>query len=105
MSSDKEYIKELTNMLLKTASEHDELAEDANERIAKLRLKVADLNKYILFHMVDMNNKVTRLEVIGPDSGRAYVKWDCRIETSYQDDGRTLKIFVRKDMEMNPDTI
>jgi hypothetical protein len=37
---------------------------------------------------------VTRFEVID-QSGRAYVRHDVEIELSYQDDGRTLKVFVR----------
>lgn len=36
---------------------------------------------------------VTRLEVID-HTGRAYVIWNSSIELSYQDEGRTLKIFV-----------
>ena len=38
-------------------------------------------------------NDVTRLEVID-NNGRQYVMWDCKVELSYQDDGKTLKIFV-----------
>jgi hypothetical protein len=38
--------------------------------------------------------KVTRFEVID-ETGRAYVKHHVEIELSYQDDGRTLKVFVR----------
>jgi hypothetical protein len=37
--------------------------------------------------------KVTRLEVID-HTGRAYVIYNADVELSYQDDGRTLKIFV-----------
>jgi hypothetical protein len=36
---------------------------------------------------------VTRLEVIGP-KGRIFTQWDCAVELSYQDAGRTLKVFV-----------
>ena len=39
------------------------------------------------------NSKVTRFEVID-EKGRAYTKHNCKIELSYQDDGRTLKVFV-----------
>lgn len=43
--------------------------------------------------------KVTRVEVIdhSPDGkGRAFVKWGVKsLELSYQDDGRTLKIFIK----------
>lgn len=38
-------------------------------------------------------NDVTRLEVID-NNGRQYVMWNCKVELSYQDDGKTLKIFV-----------
>jgi hypothetical protein len=45
-----------------------------------------------------MNNstdKVTRVEVIDQD-GRSYVNWDDnnKVELSFQDDGRTLKVFI-----------
>jgi len=43
--------------------------------------------------------KVTRVEVIQhspPHTGRAYVNMDCKdVEIQYQDDGRTLKIFLK----------
>lgn len=44
---------------------------------------------------------ITKLEVID-ESGRVYVYNECKIELSYQDDGRTLKIFV-KNKELNND--
>jgi hypothetical protein len=47
------------------------------------------------------NNKITRFEVID-DSGRVYVNNKCQIELSYQDDGRTLKVFVGK--QLNEET-
>lgn len=37
--------------------------------------------------------KVTRFEVIDA-SGRTFTAWGCAVELSYQDDGRTLKVFV-----------
>lgn len=39
--------------------------------------------------------EVNRVEVID-DSGRAYVKWEdwLNVDLSYQDNGKTLKIFV-----------
>lgn len=39
--------------------------------------------------------KETRIEVID-ESVRKFVKWDCEIEESIQDDGRTLKLFIKK---------
>lgn len=39
------------------------------------------------------NSKVTRFEVID-DNGRVYTTKDCKVELSYQDDGRTLKVFI-----------
>ena len=38
-------------------------------------------------------SKVTRFEVID-ENGRAYTQKDCKVELSYQDDGRTLKVFI-----------
>lgn len=47
----------------------------------------------------DPNEKVTRLEVIDGD-GRSYTNWKVEsLEFSYQDDGRTLKIFVREKVD------
>ena len=40
------------------------------------------------------NSKLTRFEVID-ENGRAYTKRDCNVELSYQDDGRTLKVFIK----------
>lgn len=42
-------------------------------------------------------SKVTRFEVID-ENGRVYVKnslYNCHLELSYQDDGRTLKVFIK----------
>lgn len=39
-------------------------------------------------------SKVTRVEVIDTN-GRVYQKWNCNVELSYQDDGRTLKVFIK----------
>jgi hypothetical protein len=38
---------------------------------------------------------VTRFEVID-ENGRAYTEHYCNVELSYQDDGRTLKVFVKQ---------
>ena len=42
-------------------------------------------------------DKVTRVEVID-HNGRSYTNFDSnnRVELSYQDDGRTLKVFIDK---------
>ncbi len=37
---------------------------------------------------------VTRIEVID-ETGRVYTRWRTSIQLSYQDEGRTLKIFVK----------
>lgn len=39
--------------------------------------------------------QLSRLEVID-EQGRAYGRWDCSLEFSIQDHGRTLKIFVNE---------
>lgn len=38
--------------------------------------------------------KTTRLEVID-STGRAYMNNNCEFELDYQDEGRTLKIFIK----------
>lgn len=38
---------------------------------------------------------VTRVEVID-ETGRAYVRTGVEVESSFQDEGRTLKLFVKK---------
>ena len=42
--------------------------------------------------------KVTRVELIdhraSTSHGRVFVAYGCRVELSYQDNGRTLKVFV-----------
>jgi hypothetical protein len=45
----------------------------------------------------DMTNnvKVTRFEVID-ESGRLCTRHNCKVELSYQDDGRTLKVFLNE---------
>ena len=45
--------------------------------------------------MTYSTDKVTRVEVIDQD-GRSYVNWDDnnKVELSFQDDGRTLKVFI-----------
>ena len=43
--------------------------------------------------MADIS-KVTRFEVID-EHGRAYTYPYCKVELSYQDDGRTLKVFIK----------
>lgn len=37
---------------------------------------------------------VTRFEVID-ENGRVYTAKECKVELSYQDDGRTLKVFIK----------
>lgn len=49
------------------------------------RLKKEDLKE----------QKVTRVELIDV-TGRVYSKWDCQVELHYQDNGKTLKIFVHE---------
>jgi hypothetical protein len=45
--------------------------------------------------MTYSTDKVTRVEVIDQD-GRSYVAWNDnnKVELSFQDDGRTLKVFI-----------
>lgn len=42
---------------------------------------------------MNITDYVTRFEVIDAN-GRVYVRYDVSVELQYQDDGRTLKVFV-----------
>ena len=42
---------------------------------------------------METRKNITRIEVIYKGK-RAFNKWDCKIDESIQDDGRTLKLFV-----------
>lgn len=44
---------------------------------------------------LDVKPRVTRFEVID-EEGRVYARSKVQITQSYQDDGRTLKVFVEK---------
>ena len=49
-------------------------------------------------HIVDANKKVTRFEVIDntwAGKGRVLAHYGCIVELSYQDDGKTLKVFLK----------
>lgn len=50
----------------------------------------------IIQELQNKNKELTRLEVID-ESGRVYVNNSCKMELSYQDEGRTLKIFVNNE--------
>lgn len=63
-----------------------------------LGIKVNDLQRLKMlsdkFQNDTLDNKtVTRFEVID-ENGRVYVAKDCKVELSYQDDGKTLKVFI-----------
>lgn len=45
--------------------------------------------------------KVTRFEVIGA-GGRELTAWGCSIELSFQDEGRTLKVFLTRNRPADP---
>ncbi len=44
---------------------------------------------------------VTRFEVID-ESGRVYTRWECSLALSFQDGGRTLKVFVDPRLPASP---
>jgi len=57
--------------------------------------KISYINAYTQCQedMADIS-KITRFEVID-ENGRAYTQRNCKVELSYQDDGRTLKVFIK----------
>lgn len=68
------------------------------------------LTEALLSRVAQQQEKVTRVELIdhrndrhsGP-LGRAFVAWDCTAELSYQDGGRTLKVFVSNPVPVRTD--
>ncbi len=65
---------------------------------ASLGIKVNDLQRLKMlsdkFQNDTLDNQtVTRFEVID-ENGIVYVAKDCKVELSYQDDGKTLKVFI-----------
>lgn len=46
--------------------------------------------------ILNTGNKVTRLEIIDNETGRDYVRYDIdEIQLHFQDNGKTLKIFIK----------
>jgi hypothetical protein len=74
----KDYIKTTNNSILQSS----------------FKLEVGYIKGYTQCQedMADIS-KVTRVEVID-EYGRRYTKHNCKVELSYQDDGRTLKVFI-----------
>lgn len=94
---------------MKTKKEIEDLANDYswpyNQGNGLERFNIAKevfIDLYNMFQKDD-NSKVTRLEVID-EKGRLLTKWDCSVELSYQDDNRTLKIFVKSKDKTNEST-
>lgn len=64
---------------------------------------VIDFIQYFLTQCQQDSTEVTRLEVID-EKGRVYTRHDCNIELSYQDDNRTLKVFIKPNIKTNEST-
>lgn len=90
---------------MKTQEEIEELAEsqygtdiDSIRGSKPYDLELDRKNGYIKGYtqcQEDNNpSKVTRVEVVD-ETGRVYSQWNCSVELSYQDDNRTLKVFVK----------
>lgn len=93
------------------------MTSQVREEIARL-LRTMDVKEGSNFPLNDLmaliqkaeleaTSKVDRFEVID-DTGRAYVKGSIygspvKIELSYQDDGKTLKVFVKELKELGKD--
>ncbi len=68
--------------------------EDVSDKLGKYLVNACFQDGYIQCQKDNDTSKVTRVEVVD-ETGRVYSKWDCSVELSYQDDGRTLKVFVK----------
>jgi hypothetical protein len=75
-----------------------------DDRIAQLRKETARIRKTMGEDIQAPNGdflknypEVTRVEVI-TDDGREFVRYDCsNVQMSLQDDGRTLKVFLKQE--------
>jgi len=63
-----------------------------------LGISINDLQRLRMLNNQDVSDisKVTRFEVID-ESGRSYTRHNSNVELSYQDDGKTLKVFINKE--------
>ena len=79
---------------MKTQEEIEQLAEKWCTNVSSSE-KIAYKDGYTQCQE-DMakDQRVTRFEVID-ENGRAYTEHYCKVELSYQDDGRTLKVFIK----------
>jgi hypothetical protein len=76
--------------------------EEAEKLLKNMMWDVRGVYNYQMINFsVSMPDKVTRVEVIDQD-GRSYVNWDesNKVELSFQDDGRTLKVFISNREEL-----
>jgi len=86
-----EIIEELQTKL----AEMTKCRDNALEMPRKLARENVELNEESQ-QLFNKNKELTRLEVID-ELGRVYVNNNCKMELSYQDEGRTLKIFVNNE--------
>ena len=64
----------------------------------KLYEAISKKRKQLINNTIYPSQGVTRFEVIDHTSGnnlRAVVRYDCIVELSYQDEGKTLKVFLK----------
>ena len=88
----------------------DQLERDNDVLVRKLKNSIDDC-RVLWKQAEEVQDKVTRFEVIDltseavesnfkefsiPDMGRVLVKYGISVELSYQDDGRTLKVFLKE---------
>lgn len=85
---------------MKTEKEIEKLADEVypHTDMDKLKSHMGFINGYTQCQNDMLHDQtVTRFEVID-ENGRVYVKnslYNCHLELSYQDDGRTLKVFIK----------
>ena len=79
---------------MKTQEEIEQLAQITYPKDNELDEYCGFIKGYTQCQEDNSTSKVTRVEVVD-ETGRVYTKWNCSIELSYQDDGRTLKVFIK----------
>jgi hypothetical protein len=77
--------------------------EDMEEKLSSdvpVGRYIDNVMESISSYICERDKNVNRVEVID-DTGRVYVNWDekNKVTVDYQDEGKTLKVFIRKEKE------
>ena len=74
------------------------LLQRFNDYEVPISMEAKDVREYLKKFIIEYESEINRVEVINHinDKGREVIVWDdnAKIELSFQDNGKTLKIFI-----------